>query len=333
MEHLESQKTTYLNEEISNMSNIVLSICIPTYNRSRLLSECIKQIILCPSQEIEIVISDDGSTDGTKEVVKKIGDSRIKYYRNDKNLGYPANILKLVERAAGDFLLFISDEDRVAVKEIPWILKTIKRNKNISQILGTTGDRRPGYKKIYKTYEDKILKAGHHSLTKLFWDHSHGTGIILKKQALNLNQAKKYLKTALAPYMDLILQSQTMIAGDVLCTSRILYYVGEIQLKSRLPLFQGKPYYHPVNRAYQLKERIKLIYDIANKKPTQKALLNKERERAALLLLGTLKTSFGSFIEILPLVLKTKELSKSPLFWIDIPLVFLRRIVRRLLNR
>ncbi len=311
------------------MSNIILSICIPTYNRSKLLSECIRQIILCPSQEIEIVVSDNASPDGTESTVKKIGDPRIKYYRNDKNLGCPANTLKMFERAAGDFLLFISDEDRVAVKEIPWILKIIKGNRNLTQILGAIGDKRPGHKKIYKTYKNKILKAGSDSLTKLFWGYSHGSGIILKKQALNLNQAKKYLETALAPYIVLVLQSQTMVAGDTLCTSRILCYVGETQLESRPFLFQGKPYFYPLNRLYQLKERIKLIYEITDEKPARKVLLNKERERAASFLLGSIvKTSSPSFFKILPLILDTKELSKSPIFWLDIPLALPRKIVR-----
>jgi glycosyltransferase involved in cell wall biosynthesis len=53
---------------------------------------------LCWSQEIEIVVSDNASIDETRDVIRKIGDPRIKYYRNEKNLGFDANVLKLVER-------------------------------------------------------------------------------------------------------------------------------------------------------------------------------------------------------------------------------------------
>jgi len=314
------------------MSNIILSICIPTYNRSKLVSECVRWTISCPSQEIEIVVSDNASTDGTQEAIKKINDPRVKYYRNDENIGYPANILKLAERATGDFLLYISDEDRVAVDEIPWILNIIKTNKNITHILGSIG--KMGSKKISKAYKDEILKAGYESLTKLFWDYSHGSGIIFKREVLDLNHAKKYLGTALEPYMDLILETQAMVAGDTLCTSRILCYVGEIQLESRQPLFQGRPYWHPVNRVFQLKERIKLICDLTNEKRTQKALLKKQMLHASnypvyafTCIFRPPYSHFSDILRVLRLLLSIKEVRRNPYFWFNLPIQPIRRAI------
>ena len=316
------------------MSNLILSICIPTYNRSRLLSECIKGLISCPSPEIEIVVSDNASTDGTRDAVKKINDPRIKYYRNDENLGYPANILKLAERATGDFLLYISDEDHVAVEEIPWILNVIKTNKNISHIIGSLGWEGAGREKICKAYEDKILKSGYDSLTELFWDYSHGSGIILKKEALDLNHAKKYLGTALAPYVDIILETQTMVAGDTLCTSKILCYIGETQLESRQPLFQGRSYGHPVNRVFQLKEKIKLIYDLTDEKHTEKTLLKKQMRYASNIpvyaFAGIFRPPYYHFsdvLHVLYLLPSIKEIRNSPYFWLNLLIQPIRRCV------
>ena len=312
-----------------NVSNIVLSFCIPTYNRAKLLSECIKRIILCQSEEIEIVVSDNASIDDTQDAVKKIGDPRIKYYRNDKNLGFDANVLKLVERATGDFLFFIVDEDYIELKAIPWILKAIKRNRNITQILGTVGDKRPKHKKIYYAYEDKVLEPGHESLTEILFKHSHMSGIILKKQSLDVNQAKKYVGFS---YTFEVLMAQAMIAGSTLCTSKIICYVGP-PAKSRVFMTKGnssvkrKPYFHPMSRVYQLKERIKIIYDIPKEKRTQMALLNQQRKAAASLLVTTFFTSFNSFLEIFPLILNISELIKSPIFWIRIPLQFVRKLL------
>lgn len=320
------------------MSNIVLSICIPTYNRAKLLSECIKQIILCQSQEIEIVISDNASTDETQDAVKRIGDPRIKYYRNDKNLGFDANVLKLVERATGDFLFFITDEDYIKLKAIPWILKAIKRNRNITQILGTVGDKRPNHKKIYYAYEDKILEPGHKSLTEILFRNSYMSGITLKKQSLDVSHAKKYIGFS---YMAQVLQAQAMIAGSTLCTSKIFCYIGPIQGKNYISMtkggsnVKGKPYFHPMSRVYQLKERIKIIYDITNEKRTQRALLNQQRKVTASLLVGTFFASFNSFLEMLPLMLNINELTKSPIFWGKISLQFvheLARAVKRLIS-
>lgn len=316
------------------MSNIVLSICIPTYNRSKLVSDCIKGIISCPSQEIEIVVSDNASTDGTRDAVKKIRDSRIKYYQNDENLGYPVNILKLAERATGDFLLYISDEDHVAVEGIPWILNAIKTNKNITHIAGSIGWEGARRKKILKAYEDKILKSGYDSLTKLFWDYSHGSGIILKREALDLKRAKKYLGTALEPYMDIIIETQTMVAGDTLCTSKIVCYVGEIQLESRQPLFQERSYGHPMNRVFQLKEKIKLIYDLTDEKRTQKALLKKQMLYASNIpvyaFAGMFRPPFYHFSDVLHalyLLLSIREIRHAPYFWLNLLIQPMRRCV------
>ena len=316
------------------MSNIVLSICIPTYNRSNLVSERIKELISCPSPEIEIVVSDNASTDGTQDAVKKIKDPRIKYYRNDENLGYPANILKLAERATGDFLLYISDEDRVAVEAIPWILNAIKTNKNITHIAGSIGWEGARRKKILKAYEDKILKSGYDSLTKLFWDYSHGSGIILKREALDLKRAKKYLGTALEPYMDIIIETQTMVAGDTLCTSKIVCYIGETQLESRQPLFQERSYGHPVNRVFQLKEKIKLIYDLTNEKRTQKALLKKQMRYAGNIpvyaFAGIFRPPYYHFsdvLHVLYLILSINKIRNSPYFWLNLLIQPMRRCV------
>lgn len=311
------------------MSNIVLSFCIPTYNRAKSVSECIKRIILCQSEEIEIVVSDNASIDDTRDAVKKIGDPRIKYYRNDKNLGFDANVLKLVERATGDFLFFIADEDYIELEAIPWILKAIKRNRSITQILGTVGDKRPNHKKIYYAYEDKILEPGHESLTEILFKNSYMSGIILKRQSLDVSHAKKYIGFS---YMHQVLQAQAMIAGSTLCTSKIICYVGPPS-KSRIFMIKGpsdvkgKPYFHPMSRVYQLKERIKIIYDITKEKRTQMALLNQQRKDAASLLVTTFFTPFNSFLEMLPSILDINDLIKSPIFLITILLQFVRKLL------
>lgn len=311
------------------MSNIVLSICIPTFNRSKLLSECIKRIILCQSEEIEIVVSDNASTDETQDAVKKIGDLRIKYYRNDKNLGFDANVLKLVERASGDFLFFIVDEDYIEFEAIPWILKAIKKNRSITQILGTVGSTRPNHKKIYYAYKDKILEPGHRSLTEILFKNSKMSGIVLKKQSLDVSHAKKYIGFS---YMHQVLQAQAMIAGSTLCTSKIICYVGP-RCKSRIFMIKGpsnvkgKPYFHPISRVYQLRKRIEIIYDITNEKRTRRILLNQQRKAAASLLVTTFLTPSNSFLETLPLILDINELVESPIFWATILPQFVRKLL------
>lgn len=63
------------------------SVYIPTYNRAGLVGQAIKSVLDQTFPDFELIIVDDCSTDGTKEVVSGFSDKRIKYHRNEKNLG------------------------------------------------------------------------------------------------------------------------------------------------------------------------------------------------------------------------------------------------------
>lgn len=117
----------------------LLSICIPTYNREKHLDECLDSIVnqeWFNEQEIEIVVSDNASIDGTIELVKKYQNDHknIRYFRNKKNLGSAKNILNLVlNLAEGEYVWIFWDDDLMSPI---WIKKTINAiRKNAIDIL------------------------------------------------------------------------------------------------------------------------------------------------------------------------------------------------------
>src|SRR6266540_6605400 len=62
----------------------MVTIIIPVYNRQRFIAEAIESILHQPFQDFEIIIVDDGSTDGTKRVIEKyLHDERISYYQQE----------------------------------------------------------------------------------------------------------------------------------------------------------------------------------------------------------------------------------------------------------
>lgn len=92
----------------------LLSICIPTYNRKDCLIQCLESIVNKQDlSEIEIVISDNASSDGTNEIMKEylIKYPNIIYFRNDENIGFDKNVLKVISLASGKYCLFIGDDD------------------------------------------------------------------------------------------------------------------------------------------------------------------------------------------------------------------------------
>jgi abequosyltransferase len=101
-----------------NDKKIILSICIPTYNRAEKLQQCLNHIVCQFNNEstknaIEVVVSDNASQDNTIQVVKKFQESfdNIKYFRNEKNLGIDKNIINSVVMANGKYCWHIGDDD------------------------------------------------------------------------------------------------------------------------------------------------------------------------------------------------------------------------------
>ena len=295
------------------MSKILLSITIPTYNRPERISDIINQIIPFQSNEIEIIIGDDNPNHNrTENVLREIKDPRIKYFRNEKNLGFDANVLKTIEKASGEFIYLLMDDDDVEIESFPWILKKIKKNKNLSQICGIIGDKRPG-RKIYFTYEDKILKRGSDSILELLFHYPHGSGIILRKNAINLNKARKYIGYL---YIQHILIAQALIAGDTLCTSKIIAHIGKEKYKSDQPLISGRTYSHPIRRLQQMRFQMMLIYEITeNNKEIRSILLKRKFSGIYWILKSSLKESFKTFFEALQILSRMNYISKNPMFW------------------
>lgn len=126
------------------MEQKLLSICIPTWNRASVLERTLNNIIsqaLEFKDKVEICISNNGSTDNTKEVVMKFKEKHpeilIKYNENERNLGPDKNLLKAIDMAEGDFAWTSSDDDSIAnngVKEVINFLERIK-DKNVGVVL------------------------------------------------------------------------------------------------------------------------------------------------------------------------------------------------------
>jgi len=92
-----------------------LSICIPTYNRLAYLREAVDSVLSqAEGQDIELVISDNASSDGTEEYVSNLKDKThvpLVYHRNEQNFGFDRNILKIVELAQGEYCWILGDDD------------------------------------------------------------------------------------------------------------------------------------------------------------------------------------------------------------------------------
>lgn len=90
------------------MSNV--SVILPTYNRDEILPRAIDSVLEQTHNHFDLIIVDDGSTDGTQELVESYTDSRIRYLRQ-KNRGANAARNYGIEAAETDFIAFLDSDD------------------------------------------------------------------------------------------------------------------------------------------------------------------------------------------------------------------------------
>ncbi len=95
------------------MRTTKISICLPTCNRPELLTESLASCLAQTHENIEILIGDDSSDHRTQALIDSIylHESRVIYVRNEPALGQADNIASLFERATGDKILLIHDDD------------------------------------------------------------------------------------------------------------------------------------------------------------------------------------------------------------------------------
>src|SRR6267143_2469685 len=91
-----------------------LSVLIFTYNRERMLADCLDSVVQT-TVECEIIVFDDASTDGTPELMRTYSDRdpRIRYFRQPTNVGLRANVETATQHARGEFLTLLADDDSV----------------------------------------------------------------------------------------------------------------------------------------------------------------------------------------------------------------------------
>jgi glycosyltransferase involved in cell wall biosynthesis len=88
-----------------------VSVIIPSYNHEKYIGECIQSILNQTYQDFEIVITDDGSTDRTVEIIESFDDPRIKFFKHSKNKGAPETINNCMQHANGKYIAPLGSDD------------------------------------------------------------------------------------------------------------------------------------------------------------------------------------------------------------------------------
>ena len=88
----------------------MISVCMATYNGEKYIEAQLRSILSQLSENDEVIVSDDASTDRTLEVVRQLNDDRIKIVHHETDHGYTKNFENALKYARGDYI-FLSDQD------------------------------------------------------------------------------------------------------------------------------------------------------------------------------------------------------------------------------
>ena len=87
-----------------------ISIVMPSYNQAEYIEESILSVLNQNYPNLELIVLDGGSTDGSEEIIKKY-ESKLSYWHSRKNKGQTDALIQGFKRATGDLLGWLNSDD------------------------------------------------------------------------------------------------------------------------------------------------------------------------------------------------------------------------------
>jgi glycosyltransferase involved in cell wall biosynthesis len=171
----------------------VISVCIPSYNRPEELSLLLESIAAQQCDGFEVVISDDCSP-RFSEIQSVVRRSQEKWpqvphsiHRNDRTLGYDANLRRLLSLARGDYCLFMGDDDLLLPGAIQRVHAVIAKQDGIGVILRSYCSRDRATGKVLDVHryfhDDRFFPRGTESLVTCFRRSTFISGYTVHRMA------------------------------------------------------------------------------------------------------------------------------------------------------
>ncbi|MCC6690196.1 MAG: glycosyltransferase family 2 protein [Bacteroidia bacterium] len=112
----------------------LVSVVVNTYNHVSFIESCVNGIINQSFKNIEIIITDDGSTDGSQELLREIEkkDPRIRVLYSEKNKGMSANLNKGLLECRGEYFILIAGDDQMLPGKIELQHAFMEANKSVA---------------------------------------------------------------------------------------------------------------------------------------------------------------------------------------------------------
>lgn len=205
----------------------LVSIIITSYNRAYCISKAIESALAQDYNNLEIIISDNNSTDDSEKIISKyLTDKRIKYFRNPVNIGMIPNFKKATnELAKGEFVTYVSSDDYLDDPQfVSSCMSLVKADDKVRIVFGrmTTYNTHSGEKQTnnhVKIFETNIWNGFEIFIRYPEYGFLCFGGCLMKRQ--DLSDLKVFDSNRINFDAECILK--IMILGDVGFVNRYVY--------------------------------------------------------------------------------------------------------------
>ena len=203
----------------------LVSVCIPTYNCSDYIAETLDSVLNQTYKNIEIIITDNASTDETVKIIKKYSDDRINLFINETKLGMVNNWNEAVSKASGEYIKLLCSDDLLSPDAIEKQVKALDESNAICSIGNSCVINSKG-KVIFKRnyFNNNCLKNGvQYAQKSLLGRNIYAEPGNLLYRAAFMDQHGVY-DTDLKYTPDWEFDLRLSAYGDIFCLSDIIFY-------------------------------------------------------------------------------------------------------------
>ena len=158
-----------------------ISFCIPTFNRINSLKETINSILENNFKNFEICISDNNSSDGTRDYLRQISSPYIRINYQIENKGIDINMLTVMKMAKGDHVFLLGDDDYLTPGCSKKLNQIIKNDPDLV-VFSKKGEKKKFLNEIEKAYE-------------VIWNKMSFGYLMFKKELIEVSFRQEYLGT------------------------------------------------------------------------------------------------------------------------------------------
>jgi glycosyltransferase involved in cell wall biosynthesis len=163
----------------SNAQSPLITIGIPTYNRVALVRNCVASALAQSHQNIEVLVSDNASTDDTLAILKSINDKRLRVLTSPENVGAINNFSKCIREAKGDYLVLVADDNILDPAFLEKCVRLVKMEPDIAIVLAAydilvMDEFSKNERRIVPAVLSKKLSTGIWDGTEILEEYFHG---------------------------------------------------------------------------------------------------------------------------------------------------------------